>query len=1270
MSQDISPASKESFQSPMRFNNHGDKISEDLFEGHNTNRDENKGSLGCFFRVFRYADRISWFLNVIAIVTAIAAGTLLPLMDLVFGKFVTTLTAFASETIPPAEFRSQINKFTLYFIYLFAAKFGLFYIHSVCISIAATRTIKAFRIDLVKHILRQNIAYFDSDPAISVTTQVTTESNNVNNGISEKLTLTIQGMSTFVTAFIVAFVVEWKLTLITMGIVPAILLVVGICMGIEGRNEAKIHLIHSKAALLTEEVFSSISTTHAYWLSSFFSQKYDALLGDAMEVGMRKSPNYSILFSFEFFCIYAGYGLAFWQGIRMYANGEISQSGKVFTVIFAVIVAAATMTTLAPQIVAITKAATSAEALFKTLDRRSTIDPLDESGIRPFSSKGEIKFQDVSFAYPMRPEITVLKRFNVVAPAGRVTALVGASGSGKSTVVGLLERWYDPISGLITFDGVDIRDLNLNWLRTNVRLVQQEPVLFSGTVYENVVMGLSGTPKSKLPETEQRKLVKKACQDAYAEDFIQRLPEGYDTHLGESAIMLSGGEKQRLAIARSIVSDPAVLLLDEATSALDPRAEQIVQQALDRVLTGRTTIIIAHRLSTIRNADNIVVIADGTIVEQGTHDELLCRRGVYARFTKAQDLSQAENKKAEVRNTQKSEAHALVRTQAQVSAYTTTEPLKADDNDYSLMKCIYLIFREQGHVWKWLVLLGVATLAGGATYPAQAVVFSRVVECFQLPPEEAIRRGNLFSLMFFIIALGNLAVFAVVGWGSNVVAQSVSRKYRREIFDRILQQDIAFFDKKSNTTGELASNLSTYPTSLLELLGFNIMLACISLVNVLSSCVLALAIGWKLALVVVVGALLPMLFFGYLRIRLEFKLEEDTSKRFSKSAALASEAVSAIRTVSSLAIEQHIIDTYRSRLQGIAKKSMETLFWRMFWYSLTQSISFLAMALGFWYGGRLISYHQYTTRQFFTVFIAVVFSGEAAAGFFSYTTSFTKSVLAVNYIFWLRRQVPTIREDPLQPPFDDANEGSPPSVKIDQVSFSYDSRPRTKVLESIDITIQSGSFIAFVGASGCGKSTMIALLERFYDPNSGVIFCNRRTLPELCPRKYRRSISLVQQEPVLYQGSVRENIAIAVASEVTDAQIEEAARQSNIYDFIMSLPEGFDTICGRKGTHMSGGQRQRIAIARALIRNPRLLFLDEATSALDTESERVVQGALDQAKRGRTTVAVAHRLSTIKDADTIYVFSQGRVVEKGSHRELLSKKGLYYEMCLAQTLDA
>lgn len=198
---------------------------------------------------------------------------------------------------------------------------------------------------------------------------------------------------------------------------------------------------------------------------------------------------------------------------------------------------------------------------------------------------------------------------------------------------------------------------------------------------------------------------------------------------------------------------------------------------------------------------------------------------------------------------------------------------------------------------------------------------------------------------------------------------------------------------------------------------------------------------------------------------------------------------------------------------------------------------------------------------------------------------------------------------------------------------------------------------------------MISLLERFYDPSSGRITCDDRPLMDLCPRKYRRDVSLVQQEPVLYQGSVRDNIAMGIEVDVTDAQIEAAAKQSNIFDFIASLPEGFATMCGSRGTQLSGGQRQRIAIARALIREPRLLLLDEATSALDTESERVVQVALEKAKSGRTTIAVAHRLSTIKDADMIVVFAKGKIVESGTHKDLLAKRGVYYEMCLGQSLD-
>ncbi|KAH6629576.1 P-loop containing nucleoside triphosphate hydrolase protein [Boeremia exigua] len=1240
-------------------------------EDDKTKQDEGRGGMGPYVRVFTYADRTSWLLNGIAVIAAIAAGTLLPLMDLVFGKFVTAFNDFAVGAIGPAEYRSEVNKYTLYFLYLFVAKFACVYIHSVSISISAIRTTKALRIDFIKHILRQNIAYFDSDAAASVTVQATTNGNNVNNGISEKLTITIQGVSTFVTAFIVAFVVQWKLTLITLGIVPAILVVTAVCIGIDTNNEAQLLPIYSRAGLIAEEVFSTVRTVHSFWLNPLLSKKYDKLLDEAMKVGLKKSPNYSIMFSVEFFCVYCGYALAFWQGIRRYHSGEISESGDVFVVILAVIVAATAMTQIAPQILAFTKASSSAEEIFKTIDRQSEIDPLSEEGQVPAACYGDIQIKGVSFAYPARPDVAVLCDLQLSVPANKTTALVGASGSGKSTIIGLLERWYNFPSGTIQLDGVDIRQLNPHWLRTNVRLVQQEPVLFAGTVYDNVAYGLFGTPKANLPAAEQRALVEKACKDAFAEEFIERLPNGYDTQLGERAMNLSGGQKQRLAIARSIVSEPRVLLLDEATSALDPNAERVVQQALDRVSKDRTTIVIAHKLSTIRNADNIAVMANGAVVEQGTHDDLLARNGAYSRLVRAQDLGNVGAKDDdEVDEKEGADEMELVRTRTQVSG--VREPSKEHTKDgihFNLIHCIWIIFREQKCLYKWYLVLGLATLAGGATYPAQAVLFSRVVEAFQLSPERGTEQGDFYSLMFFIVALGNLFVFAAVGWASNIVAQHVSRQYRREIFDLVLKQDMAFFDDPANASGALASNLSSYPTNILETMGFNVMLILINIVNVLSSSILAIAIGWKLGLVVVFGALPPLVSSGYVRIRLEFKLEEDTGRRFASSAALAAEAVSAIRTVSSLALENYILAQYQERLNGVALRSIKALVWTMFWYALSQSISFLAMALGFWYGGRLISYYEYTTTQFFTVFIAVIFSGEAAAAFFSYTTSLTKTTTAANYIFWLRRLQPAVQEDASKPPFDDGSDKGPTHIEVQDVDFAYESRPHAKVLEGVDVDVRPSQFIAFVGASGCGKSTMIALLERFYDPSSGGILCDGVAVPDLCPRKYRREIALVQQEPVLYQGSIRDNIAMGVETEVTDTQVQDAAEQSNILDFIRSLPEGFSTLCGNRGTQLSGGQRQRIAIARALIRQPRLLLLDEATSALDTESEKVVQAALHKAKSGRTTIAVAHRLSTIKDADCIIVFARGKIIEKGSHRDLLAKRGVYYEMSLGQSFD-
>jgi ATP-binding cassette subfamily B (MDR/TAP) protein 1 len=326
------------------------------------------------------------------------------------------------------------------------------------------------------------------------------------------------------------------------------------------------------------------------------------------------------------------------------------------------------------------------------------------------------------------------------------------------------------------------------------------------------------------------------------------------------------------------------------------------------------------------------------------------------------------------------------------------------------------------------------------------------------------------------------------------------------------------------------------------------------------------------------------------------------------------------------------------------------------------------------YGGRLVSTGEYTTGQFYTVFTAIIFSGEAAATFFTFTTSVTKARIALNYIFQLRKSVIMTDAVPGLTETDsdssDTLQEKGAALDVDNVTFAYPMRPKLKVLRGIDVKIGAGKMIAFVGASGCGKSTMIAMLERFYDPSTGEIRLDGQDIKARDRRLHRRDIALVQQEPVLYQGSIRENIALgSEAAEPTEAAIIEACKQANIWDFIASLPEGLETPCGNQGLSLSGGQRQRIAIARALMRKPRLLLLDEATSALDTESEKVVKEALDKAAAGRTTVAVAHRLSTIRDADQIVVFGRGKVLEVGTHDRLVAKKGMYYEMVLGQSLD-
>ena len=461
--------------------------------------------------------------------------------------------------------------------------------------------------------MRQNIGFFDKLGAGEVTTRITADTNLIQEGISEKVSLTLTAMATFVAAFVIGFVEYWKLTLILSATVFSLLFIMGGGSSFIVKYSKQSINAYAQGGSVADEVISSVRNTVAFGTQDRLARQYDGHLVHAEKYGFKVKAAIAIMVAGMMSILYLNYGLGFWMGSRYLLDGTIPLS-RVLIVMMAIMIGAFNLGNVAPNVQAFTTAVGAAAKIYNTIDRMSCLDPTTDDGIRPDTVEGNLRLENIKHIYPSRPEVVVMEDVSLEIPAGKTTALVGASGSGKSTIVGLVERFYKPVQGAVYLDGRDISTLNLRWLRQNISLVQQEPVLFGTTIYHNIRHGLIGTKHENASEAEQRELIYEAAKKANAHDFVSALPEGYETNVGQRGFLLSGGQKQRIAIARAIVSDPKILLLDEATSALDTKSEGVVQAALEVAAEGRTTITIAHRLSTIRDAHNIVVMQEGRIV--------------------------------------------------------------------------------------------------------------------------------------------------------------------------------------------------------------------------------------------------------------------------------------------------------------------------------------------------------------------------------------------------------------------------------------------------------------------------------------------------------------------------------------------------------------------------------------------------------------------------------------------------------------------------------
>ncbi|XP_061089920.1 bile salt export pump [Conger conger] len=1144
----------------------------------------------------------------------------------------------------------QMTMFAYYFVGIGIAVLILSYFQIAFWVTAAARQIQTIRKTFFRKAMCMEIGWFDCNSVGELNTRISDDINKINTAIADQVSIFIERISTFIFGFLVGFIGGWKLTLVVIAVSPLI----GLAAGLMAMAVAKLTgwelLAYAKAGAVADEVLSSIRTVAAFGGEEKEVERYDRNLIEAQTWGVRKGTIIGVFQGYLWCIIFLCYALAFWYGSKLVIDTKELSPGALIQVFFGVLMAAMNLGQASPCLEAFASGRAAAKTIFDTINREPEINCFSEDGHKLEKVTGDIEFHGVTFDYPSRPEIKILDDLNLLVKAGETTAFVGPSGSGKSTVVQLIQRFYNPKEGMVTLDGHDIRGLNIQWLRSLIGIVEQEPVLFATTIAENIRYGRPGVSMEDIV---------KATKEANAYNFIMDLPQKFETLVGEGGGQMSGGQKQRIAIARALVRNPRILLLDMATSALDNESEAVVQEALDKARSGRTTISIAHRLSTLRNADVIIGFQYGRAIERGSHSELLARKGVYFTLATLQnqggDTSQHKTKQTPERkiveepdiktinsfsdvNYESLRRSLRLRSHSQLSQnflpdavsrilHFDSESFYEDfDTERAKKKVVDNEGEEQIESatvarilsynrteWPYMVLGSIGAGINGAVNPIYAILFSQILGTFSIQDlNEQRNQIDGICVLFVLVAILSFFSQFLQGYAFGVSGELLTRTLRKLGFQAMLRQEVGWFDNPMNSPGALTTRLATDASMVQGATGSQIGMIVSSLTSIGAALIIAFYFSWKLTLVVTCFLPLIGLSGGYQAKMLTGFAKED-KKAMEAAGQVSSEALANIRTIAGLAKEKQFVDQYEQQLEAP-----------------------------------------------YRVISAIVISGTALGRASSFTPDYAKAKIAAAQLFKLLDRVPKISMSQTEGESWDKFKGN---VEFIDCKFTYPTRPDIRVLNGLTVSVKPGQTLAFVGSSGCGKSTSVQLLERFYDPDHGTVlidgYCSSRVnVPYL-----RSQIGIVSQEPVLFDCSIAENIQYGDNTRtVSMEEVVEAAKKAYLHDFVMGLPNKYETQVGAQGSQLSRGQKQRIAIARAIVRNPKILLLDEATSALDTESEKTVQAALDEARQGRTCIVIAHRLSTIQRADIIAVMSQGAVIEQGTHEELMAKKGAYHKL--------
>eukprot|EP00250_Pteridium_aquilinum_P013715 c21526_g1_i1 orf=740-4684(+) len=1218
------------------------------------------------YKLFSFADSLDYVLMFLGTLGACVHGAAIPVFFIFFGKLI---DAFGAHVSDPNAMGREVAKYAMNFFYLGLAVMGSGWLEVSCWMQTGERQSGRMRTQYLQAMLNQDVGYFDIDTSTGeIVSSISSDTALVQDAISEKMGHYLHYMARFIAGFAVGFSSVWQLTLVTLAVVPLIAAAGGtyaaIMIGLTGKSQKA----YAEAGKIAEEAIAQIRTVYAFAGEKKAIGNYRAALQTSYKLGKRGGMAKGLGVGCTYGLLFGAWALLLWYASILVIH-KVTNGGQAFTTILNVIISGISLGQAAPNLTAFGKGKAAGYNILEMIKRKPAINVNMYQGQILSRVEGHIELCDVTFSYPSRPNVVIFQNFSLKISAGKTVALVGGSGSGKSTVVSLIERFYDPTSGKICVDGHDIRSLQLKWLRAQIGLVNQEPALFATSILENILYGKEGADMNA---------VHKAAKAANAHSFIEQLPNGYDTQVGERGVQLSGGQKQRIAIARAMLKNPSILLLDEATSALDAASERLVQEALDHLMVGRTTVVVAHRLSTICNADMIAVVKLGKVVETGTHDQLMSKgeRGEYFTLVKLQEA--AMNRPcAEGQSSTRHSRNSYTSSHSKNMSFRTSTSLHSFPGESDLYPPVDLedrylrsslpapsmwrLLKLNLPEWPYAVLGSLGAIMAGVETPLFALAISQILVSFYNPDIAHLKHEvRKVAFIFSAATIATVLIYVLQHYFFTLAGERLTVRVREKMFSAILQNEVGWFDLDENNSSLLASQLATDTTLVRAAVADRLSTITQNMALTVTAFAIAFFLEWRVTLVII--ATFPLLIGASVGEQLFLKgFGGNLGKAYGRASMVAGEAVSNIRTVAAFCAEEKVLELFTREL-NVPKKQL--------WlrgqltgvgYGISQCCMYCSYGLALWYASTLVKKQETNFGNVMKAFMVLILTAFGVAETLAMAPDIVKGSQALSSVFAIIDRRTEI--DPDDPDAEVVTEVKG-AVELRHIVFSYPSRPDAHVFQDLSLRVHAGRSLAVVGPSGSGKSSVIALIARFYDPQAGVVFVDGKDIKKFNLRSLRQHIALVQQEPALFATSIYENIKYG-ADDATESDIIEAAKAANAHNFICGLPQGYQTDVGERGLQLSGGQKQRVAIARAVLKDPSILLLDEATSALDAESEKVVQDALDWLMKGRTTVVVAHRLSTIRGADSIAVLQGGQVVEHGSHSHLISKAGGMYAQLIS-----